>query len=453
MATNYDDYIHEPNCTDLGHIPGDTGHPFIGHTIGFVTRQYDWVAERYEKFGPVFRMCMVGTNGLMCVGPDNAQQILLDPDKVFSSKMGFNERVPKFFGGSFIMEDFEHHRFQRRIAQSAFKNDMLRHYTDEVNGVYNRALDGWESDVGKEIPFFCHIKKVLLDVAAEVFVGVREESSELDRLNKAFTDCVNGVPYIIPWNLPGTAMYKGVKGREYLEKYFIKLVRERRTGDALDMLSLFCREKDENGNLFDDQNVVNQIIFLLFAAHDTTTAALTFAIYYLARNPELKERLYQECLATGKDELTYEDQSAIPLMASIFNEVQRINPSVPVIPRRTIRETEMSGVRIPAHTLIYGMPKFSHFMEDYWTNPHKFDADRWSPEREEHKKHPFQFHPFGGGAHKCIGMHFSQMEFKCFLHQFMLRYDFEPKTLEDVKMVVYPLAKPVDNMPLILRRR
>jgi cytochrome P450 len=452
MITNYDEYIHEPNCSELDQIPGDYGLPLIGHTVPFFAGQYDWVASRHRQFGKVFKMCMVGTKGVMCLGPEYAQQILLDPDKVFSSKMGFDNRVTEFFGGSFIMEDFEHHRFQRRIAQTAFKNDMLRHYTTEVNGVYHRALDGWDADVGNQIEFFFHIKKILLDVAAEVFVGIQEKSDELNRLNSAFSDCANGIPYVIPWNIPGTAMWRGKRGRAYLEEYFGKLVTERRNGDGLDMLSLFCRELDENGKQFDDQTVVNQIIFLLFAAHDTTTAALTFAIYYLARDPELKERLYQECLSIGTDDLSYDDLNNVPLMGQIFNEVQRLNPSLPVIPRRTIRDVEIGGVPIPAHTLVYAMPKYSHLMEEYWTEPTKFDPDRWSPERAEHKQHPFLFHPFGGGAHKCIGMHFSQMEFKCFLHQFMLRYEFDAKQ-DDVRMVVFPLAKPVDNMPITLRRR
>ena len=72
----------------------------------------------------------------------------------------------------------------------------------------------------------------------------------------------------------------------------------------------------------------------------------------------------------------------------------------------------------------------------------KQEALKKQEERAENKGHPFCFMPFGGGAHKCIGMHFSQMEYKCFLHKFMLTFDFEHRhKSEDVSMMDFPLPK------------
>ena len=102
-----------------------------------------------------------------------------------------------------------------------------------------------------------------------------------------------------------------------------------------------------------------KVDFLLFAAHDTTTAALVHTIYYLARNPDVKEKLYQECKALGKDTLDYEDLDKVPYMQQVFNEVQRIRPSVPGIPRRAIRDVEIEGVHIPAHTMIFTVFRFT----------------------------------------------------------------------------------------------
>ena len=454
QVTNYDDYIHQPNCVKLDNIPGDWGPPLIGHTSTYLKDPLPFAQERYAKYGPLSKVFTIGTKGLLALGPDLAQQVMLDTGKDFSSKMGFNHRVAKFFRGSLIMEDFEHHRFQRRIAQSAFKNDALKHYTNEINRIYDRALDEWSEDADSTIEFFTYIKNLLLEVAAEIFIGETERGERVAKLSQAFIDTVDGIMYMIPFALPGTALHRGLKGRDYLDSFFGELVPKKRAGDGQDILSHFCREKDENGNYFSDENIKNQITFLLFAAHDTTTAAITHTIYYLARNPELKEKLYQECISLGKDELSYEDLDNVPYMMQVFNEVQRIRPSVPGVPRRTIREVDMAGYKVPAHTMIFTLPRFTHWMEEYWTNPSVFDPDRFSPERAEHKKHPFQFHPFGGGAHKCIGMHFSLMEYKCFLHKFMLRYDFESRhENDDVFVQTFPLPKPTDNMPIHLIKR
>ncbi len=452
-VTNYDDYIHEPNCDDLDHIPGTYGWPVIGESPIFLSDPFQWAKNHYEQWGPVSRMNTIGGRGVLLLGPDLMQKLFLDTGKDFSSKMGFMDRVTKFFDGSMIMEDFEHHKHQRRIMQTAFKNESLKSYTHQVNDIYDRALGEWESQVGHTASFFELIKQVLLEVAAEVFIGETERGPRMDQLNKAFVDTVAGQMYMVPLNLPGFAMHRGFKGKAWLQNHFRALVPKKRAEDGQDMLSHFCRERDEEGNLFSDEEISNQAIFLLFAAHDTTTAAITHTIYYLARHPEIKQKLYEECLAVGKDALSYDDLSDVPYMQMVFNEVQRIRPSVPILPRRTIREVELGGYRVPAHTMIYAMPRFTHHMPEYWTNPDQFDPDRFSPERAEHKQHPFAYHPFGGGAHKCIGMHFSQMEYKCFMHKFMLKYDFQSKHKKPPVMESFPLPKPRDGMPveLVLR--
>ena len=450
---DYEGYIHEPNNRKLDHLPGDYGMPLLGHSIQFLRDPFEWAQHYASKYGLLSRISTAGNRGIMALGPDLVEQVLLDSGRNFSSKMGFMTRVSTFFAGSLIMEDFEHHRHQRRIAQTAFKNEAMQHYTRDINVIYQRALDEWSSDVGKNIPFFLYVKELLLQIAAEIFIGEIESRDRTKRINQSFVDCANGTIYLLPIKLPGFALYKGLKGRDFLQQFFRNLVAEKRAGEGLDILSHFCREKNEEGNYFSNDEIANQMIFLMFAAHDTTTAAITHTVYYLARHPDVKERLYQECKSLGKDSLEYGDLEKLPYMQRVFNEVLRLRPSAPLIPRRTIRDVIMQGYRVPAHTLVLIMPRFSHYMEEYWTEPNKFDPDRFSPERAEHKKHRFLYHPFGGGAHKCIGMHFAQMEYKCFFYKFILQYDFVAKHKSEPYMQTLPLPRPADNMPIELIKR
>jgi cytochrome P450 len=285
-------------------------------------------------------------------------------------------------------------------------------------------------------------------VAADIFVGVQERGAQMQKLNQAFLDVVKGLMFIRPINLPGFTYHRGLKGKEVLQSFIRSLIPARRAGNGTDVLTYFCKEKNELGESFTEEEIIGQMAFLLFAAHDTTTAALTHTIYYLVRHPEIKQRLYEECVSLGVDELNYDQLEAGPYMQMVFNETQRIRPSVPLLPRRTVREVEMAGYKVPANTQVFIFSRYSHYMPEYWSNPFTFDPERF--ERGEHKKHPFQFHPFGGGAHKCIGMHFSQMEYKCFLHQFMLKFDFERTNQKDPWMQTLPLPKPSDDMPIRL---
>jgi cytochrome P450 len=355
-TTPYGDYINQPNATNLDHIPGDYGLPLLGHTIGYLKDPLIWAQERYKKHGLLQRISTTGARGLLALGPDLAQQVMLDTDRNFSSRMGFHDRIQKFFEGSLIMEDFEHHKHQRRIVQGAFKNDALQHYTREINRIYDRALDEWDADANtdKTIPFFMYIKDLLLVVAADIFAGEKDYKGERVReLNQAFLDAVAGLMYILPLNIPGLAYHAGMRGKKNLQDFFGPMIDQKRAGEGRDMLSLFSREKDENGEFFTAKEVTDQAIFLMFAAHDTTTAAITHTIYYLARNPEAKEKLYREIDSVDLDGLLWEDQDKVPYMQMVFNEVQRIRPSVPSVPRRTIRECTMAGHKVPAHTMIF----------------------------------------------------------------------------------------------------
>ena len=174
----YEDYIHEPNNPDFSSIPGDGGLPVLGHSIEIYKDPYTWAVKRVKQYGPISRMKMLGGEGVLAVGPDVNQRILLDPNKEFSSKMGFMGRLTIFFSGSLIMEDYNVHKHQRRIVQSAFKNDAMKHYTKEINRIYDRALNEWEKDANTTIPFFMYIKDLLIIVAAEIFAGETDYKSD-----------------------------------------------------------------------------------------------------------------------------------------------------------------------------------------------------------------------------------------------------------------------------------
>ena len=163
-------------------------------------------------------------------------------------------------------------------------------------------------------------------------------------------------------------------------------------------------------------------------------------------------RLREESVALNRSQLAYEDLDKLEGLDRAFHEAIRLHPSVPLLQRRTIRECEFSGHRIPANTLLFVPPQFSHTMDQWWDEPMKFDPDRFLPERNEHKRHSHSYVPFGGGAHKCVGMYFAVMNAKCFMHQFLLRHRFFVPEGYMPKMQTLPLPKPGDNLPIKLSK-
>ncbi|WP_372748540.1 cytochrome P450 [Litorivivens sp.] len=434
----------------LSHIPGSFGWPVIGHTISLVKDLYGTVDKQYKEFGPVSKFGLAGFKGVLLCGPDLYQQIYLDKEKNFSAEMGYMGSLGRFYKGALLLRDHEEHRFQRRMMQTAFKNDAMKGYIDTMGPMLNEAVESWDGQ--KDFHFFPAIKQALLDVAATIFVGLGKDDERADKLNTAFTDVANGLMGLITKEIPGTAYAKGKKGERYLHEFFGALIDERRKNDGIDTFSYFAKEKNEDGEYFSDQDIVAHMSFLLFAAHDTTTSALSHLLYHLGQNPEMQQRLREEAQAIGKDYLEYEDLDRMPLADAAVREALRLHPSVMMMQRRTINDCEIGGYHIPANTILFLAPQYVHRMPEYWDEPEKFDPDRWLEPRNEHKRHSFSFVGFGGGAHKCIGMHFALMQTKNFLHQFLTRYEFSLPENFGTEMQTVPLPKPADDLPMVLKR-
>lgn len=448
------DYLTAPDATfgDLHHLPGENSWPIVGQLPAMV-KDLNGLLHRYHRqYGDVVRHDIgVAMKGVVLLGPDHYKRILLDADKNFSAQMGYAKTIGVFYGGGLLMRDFDDHRFNRRAFQVAFKNDAMKGYAELMNPIIGRALPQWENQPG--FHFFPQVKELLLAIASKVFFGVDDLGSDARKLNQAFIDVVErGIMAVIRLKIPGLGYHRAWQSKAFMETFITSLIEERRLGDGKDFMSYAVRLKGDDGEYFSDRDLVQHLSFLLFAAHDTTTSALSHLVMLLAQNPEIQEQLREECREVGKDWLDYEDLDKVPGLDRAFRESIRLHPSVPLLQRRTIRECDFSGHRIPANTLLFMPPQFSHTMEEWWDEPLKFDPDRFGPGREEHKRHSHSYVPFGGGGHKCIGMHFADMNAKCFMHQFLLKYRFTVPEGYRPKMQTLPLPKPGDDLPIRLEK-
>ena len=134
--------------------------------------------------------------------------------------------------------------------------------------------------------------------------------------------------------------------------------------------------------------------------------------YHLAANPEWQDRCRDESDRLGDGPVDIESLEKLESLDLVMNESMRLVTPVQWAMRRTVRDTDLLGYHIPKGTNVIAYPAMNHRLPEFWTDPMKFDPDRFAEPRNEHKKHRYAFTPFGGGAHKCIGMMFGQLEVK-----------------------------------------
>lgn len=430
-------------------IPGDTGPPIIGHTFEVLKGKFYADRSRYDRYGPVMRLRAFGMDAVMVQGPDGVGEVLQNKDHAFASGPGWSFLIGPFFHRGLMLLDFEEHHAHRRIMQQAFISERLAAYLAPMNDVLGEGLDHWIEQPDLEI--YHAFKQLTLDVATRTFMG-GQLGLEADALNAAFSHCVRAGTAVFRFPVPGLRWSKGLAGRKLLEDYLYPQIPAKRAGSGTDLFTALCQIRDEDGNGFSDDDIVNHMIFLLMAAHDTTTITMTTMAYYLAKHPEWQELVRAESVALGKSKIDFADQDKLVSLDLVMKEAMRLVTAVPGVVRKTVKPTQVLGIDIPADTYVSCNFHGTHLLEEYWPDPLRFDPGRFSEDRREDKVHRNAWVPFGGGVHKCIGLHFGGMQVKAAMHALLLRYRWSVPSDYEMPIDWTSLPRPKDGLPVHLER-
>jgi cytochrome P450 len=437
-----------PPGSGLQPVMGDFGPPFVGHALGAMHDMLGFSQRRYDRFGPVSWSGLLGTKAVTAVGPDALEAVCTNRDRAFGNAGFYDYLIGPFFHRGVMLLDFDEHLHHRRIMQQAFTRPRLTGYLAGMNAQIARGIAGWQP--GDRFPIYTEAKKLTLDVATEVFVGT-SPSAEADRLNRAFVDAVQGGQAIVRANLPGGVWARGLRGRRILESYFRGRLAAKRAGDGEDLFSVLCHAESEDGHRFSDDDVVNHMIFTLMAAHDTSTITVAMMAYHLGRHAEWQDRVRHESEALGTAAIGYDDLERLPALDAVMKETLRMNAPVGGLFRETVADTDLLGHYVPARTRVLVGIYATHRMEPWWPDPDRFDPERFTEPRREDASHRYAWSPFGGGAHKCIGLHFGGMEVKAIMHQMLLRHRWTVPAGYEPPLHYGTGPTPSDGLPIDLR--
>nr|WP_234794163.1 cytochrome P450 [Mycolicibacterium flavescens] len=436
-----------PAGSGLAPVMGNYGMPFLGHVLPTLVDPLEFARRRYAEYGPVSWAGGVGFRVVMLLGPEALEAAWVNRDKALSSTRGWQPVIGPFFHRGIMLLDFEEHRDHRRIMQQAFTRTALNRYLASTADGVDRALAAWRP--APRFPVYPSIKHLLLQQAAEVFVGT-ELGAESDQLIDDFHHTVHGGQAIIRADVPGGTWARGLRARERLERYFGDQIAQRRNGDGTDLFSMLCRSESEDGQRFTDDDIVNHMIFLLMAAHDTTAIALSMLAYELGRNTHWQQLLREEAMARPVESPTLEDLEDYPLLDGAFKEVLRMYAPAGTLFRQAIRDTEICGHFIPRASQIAISVHASMRLSDWWPDPDTFDPTRFTDAVNRAAVSRYAFAPFGGGAHKCIGQQFADMTVKTVMHHMLRRFRWEVPAGYQVPLTWGTGPTPADDLPIRL---
>lgn len=187
------------------------------------------------------------------------------------------------------------------------------------------------------------------------------------------------------------------------------------------------------GSDLSDTDIREEVDTFMFEGHDTTSSAISFAIYLLSKHPEVQEKVYEEAVA-----MEGREKEPMKYLEAVIKETLRIYPSVPLYSRLLQEDYKIRDLILPKGAAITVCTYMIHRDKRYYPDPDTFNPERFlSPESE---MHPFQFVAFSAGPRNCIGQKFAMLELKCSLAKIFRSFEiqhvkgFEPLPLAELVM-------------------
>lgn len=436
------------NYKELKHIPGERGNLITGNFLSFIKSATGLWTSLKDKYGDVFYYRILHRNHIALGGIDTNKKILVEEAKNTENKEAWETSLSDLFPNSLMLMDGAEHKYHRGIMLDAFKKEPMQGYLSIMPLIIQQELRGLKSkEENLMFPFF---KMMTLKLATRVFFGL-DESYDLERINNAISDMV-AASTSIPINLPFTNFRKGINGRKHLEKLFSELVRERRLNPKEDLFSKFCIAISEEGDSYTDKEIVDHLIFVLMASHDTTAITLTWMSYFLAKHPEWQQIIREETKDVDTKGLQLSDFRPLEKLSLVLKETLRINPPLTMVVRKLTKAIEVHDHQLPENTLVSCIFQLSHNDERVWSDPQQFDPERFNRERKEHMKCPFAYAPFGAGPHHCIGYSFAEMQIKLVIIELLKTYELKVESNYIAQIQDVPLKQPKDNLPIFINR-
>lgn len=421
--------------------------PLAGDFVGFNLRKpLQSMQRRLQDLGPIAVQKWAGIELVTVSGVDLVTE--LNDEARFTKHVGFTlQSLRRLLGDALFTAESDEPAWQlgHDILAPAFSREAMRGYHATMVTVIREMLERWDgvATSGRPIDVTAEMTHLTFETIGRVGFGYQFASFDHSRPHP-FVAAVSRIARhanmagAIPWEPADRVL--ATLSRHYrsdvdmMEETVDEIIRNRQRGAAVprpDLLALMLDTAHPvTGRRLDPVNIRRQIISFLMAGHETTASTLSFALYYLTRDPEVLRRARAEVTALWgtRDDVApvFEDVVKLRYLRAVLDEALRLWPTAPGY-QRAARADTMLGGRYPMRkgewALVF-LPVL-HRDPQIWPDPERFDPDRFAPGLAKSRP-AHAYKPFGTGQRACIGRHFAMHEAVLTLALALQRFDLEP---------------------------
>ena len=412
-------------------FPPKVEMPRLLRRIKFVLQPLKYVDDFALLYGDSFTLPHKNGAGVVYLSDPEAMKRIFTAD-TNSIEAGKGSSILKFVVGDnslFVLDGYRHQR-QRNLLAPPFHGDRMRTYGVTICEITKQVSDKWK--MGKPFNIRQSMQEITLSVILRAVFGL-DEGNRFDELRQLFTSLLDflNLPVMSAglffsflqkdwgtWSPWGRVLHL----RRQIDDLIYAVIEERRAEsnqNREDILSLMMSARDEDGKAMSDEELRDELISLLFAGHETTASALTWAFYWVDYLPQVREKLLNELNNLGENPEP-STIAKLPYLTAVCQETLRIYPIVPsASPRVVVSPIEIGDYKFPKGTWIIPSIYLAHHREEVYPESKQFKPERFL----ERQFTPYEFFPFGGGNRRCIGLAFAMYEMKLVLATILSQFE------------------------------
>ncbi|TMM58275.1 cytochrome P450 [Maribacter algarum] len=392
--------------------------------------------ENFNKLGDIFKV-KIGPTGLILFtrSPEFIKQILQKNHKKYHKSTLQTEDLAKYIGKGLLTSNGEHWRTHRRMVQPAFHKKKLEGLIGIMNSAIHRELERIHDGEAQDI--YPLMGDLAFQVVAQSLFSrddIQAEMAELKRItetNQVMLIKEMRQPYLNWWFKMSGAINRHLTYSKEARGILDKIIQERinsgiEKDDLLDML-LKARYEDEEPMSRDQ--LIDEVLILFTAGHETTANALSFTLFLLAQNEEVQAKAFESVSKVDLDDRNHlENIVSLQYVKQCVEEGMRLYPPAYYIDRMSIAEDKLGGHTIPKDVMILLAVYELHRDPNFWNDPEAFQPERFHPENK--KDFSNYYYPFGAGPRMCVGNNFAMYEMILVVARILKKFRIEKQTEE-----------------------
>lgn len=407
-------------------IPGPKPLFLFGNTLDFVLKPtYEWLdvfAKYLKTYGNIVRVYDGPFSSFVLVADPKFMEFVLSSTKYIDKTYQY-EYLRGWLGYGLIVSTGHRWKTFRRILTPAFHFSVLEHFIEVFNSAGQIFIDKLKTEVGKQsVDISDYVGRYALDVISEAAMGIKVDAQANDTspfvnntkiMGKIFLTRLLSILHVALY--PFTLNYYREKAAlKVLHAHTDSIIQKKKAELSSKDIDLGGKKKlafldllltyNIDGKPLSDLDIRAEVDTFMFAGHDTTSTALSFAMYALANNAEIQEKAYleqQDIFGDSQNaDITNSDLKKMRYLELVIKETLRLYSPVPIIGRQFAEDTEFDGVIYPKGTVVSFFIYLIQRNPEYYPEPLKFKPERFE---NINLPNPYAYIPFSAGPRNCIG--------------------------------------------------